>query len=256
MIFRLFHALTDPSSFWREVLRYGFLAKKKTPQDWFIFRHDVAKMCAIRREPHGGPSKELVEEVFPDIYKVESRVKLTRPNAYNLSWEEVVTISHLVCMTSPRTLFEFGTFDGRTTLHLALNAPDDAIVYTIDKGKGEFDFGADTPFFKNIRIGECFLTSPVRNKIQMLTGDSKEFDLTQFKRSVDFVFIDADHSYDGVMHDTEKAFDMIRPGGVIVWHDYLVIGDVTKAIMDICKSKALKNLKGTSLVTWQMPSTS
>lgn len=210
----------------------------------------------MRREPKGGPPKKFVEEIFPDIGKAESRVNLARPNAYNLSWEEVVTISCLVHMLSPRILFEFGTFDGRTTLHLALNAPEDAMIYTIDKERGKFDFGADTPFFKQVEVGECFLSTPVRNKIQMLTGDSRQFDLTQFKRSVDFVFIDADHSYDGVMHDTDKAFDMIRPGGLIVWHDYLMVGDVTKAIVDICKGKALKSLKGTSLVTWQMPSTS
>ncbi|MCX5720880.1 MAG: class I SAM-dependent methyltransferase [Nitrospirae bacterium] len=194
-----------------------------------------------------------MEEIFPDIAKAESRVSLARPNAYNLSWEEVVTISSLVQMLSPKVLFEFGTFDGRTTLHLALNSPEAAMVYTIDKEKGRFDFGADTPFFKEVQVGECFLSTPVESKVKMLMGDSGEFDLAQFKRRVDFVFIDADHSYAGVMHDTEKAFDMIRPGGLVVWHDYLVIGDVTKAIVQICKGKALTSLKGTSLVVWQMP---
>ena len=71
----------------------------------------------------------------------------------------------------------------------------------------------------------------LNQKIVMLTGDSKNFDFSEFDEKVDFIFIDADHSYAGVMNDSEIAFKMIRPGGTIVWHDYLLVGDVTKAII-------------------------
>ena len=37
---------------------------------------------------------------------------------------------------------------------------------------------------------------------------------------VDFVFVDGDHSYDGVLQDSRLALDLVRPGGVIAWHDY------------------------------------
>ena len=38
--------------------------------------------------------------------------------------------------------------------------------------------------------------------------------------SYDLIFIDADHSYEGVRHDTELALPLIAPTGYIVWHDY------------------------------------
>jgi predicted O-methyltransferase YrrM len=37
---------------------------------------------------------------------------------------------------------------------------------------------------------------------------------------VDAAIIDGDHSVDGVLHDTVLAADCLRPGGLIIWHDY------------------------------------
>jgi predicted O-methyltransferase YrrM len=37
---------------------------------------------------------------------------------------------------------------------------------------------------------------------------------------VDVVFIDGDHSCEVVRHDTDLARAIVRPGGVIIWHDY------------------------------------
>src|SRR5436309_244387 len=98
MLTRIFHALTDAEGFWREMFRYGVLAKRKTQQDWFLFRHEVTRECAMRREPPGGPVKKYVKEIFPDIDKAYALVQISRPNAYNLSWEEVVTVSQLIRM--------------------------------------------------------------------------------------------------------------------------------------------------------------
>jgi predicted O-methyltransferase YrrM len=36
----------------------------------------------------------------------------------------------------------------------------------------------------------------------------------------DLIFIDGDHSYDGVKADTELAHKLIKKGGMIAWHDY------------------------------------
>ena len=41
---------------------------------------------------------------------------------------------------------------------------------------------------------------------------------------VDAAFIDADHSASGVERDTDLARACVRPGGIIVWHDYRLEG--------------------------------
>jgi predicted O-methyltransferase YrrM len=36
---------------------------------------------------------------------------------------------------------------------------------------------------------------------------------------MDLVFVDGAHSYEYVKNDTEKGWEMLRPGGIIAWHD-------------------------------------
>jgi len=36
---------------------------------------------------------------------------------------------------------------------------------------------------------------------------------------MDLVFVDGYHSYEYVKNDTEKGWEMLRPGGIIAWHD-------------------------------------
>src|SRR2546428_10219387 len=45
---------------------------------------------------------------------------------------ELFCLGALVRASGPRAIFEIGTFDGTTTLQLALNSPDDAVVWTLD----------------------------------------------------------------------------------------------------------------------------
>lgn len=42
----------------------------------------------------------------------------------------------------------------------------------------------------------------------------------------DAVFIDGDHGRAGVENDTRLAREILRPGGVIIWHDYHNLGTV------------------------------
>lgn len=39
-------------------------------------------------------------------------------------------------------------------------------------------------------------------------------------RQCDAVFIDGDHGRKAVTHDTQLARQVVRPGGIIIWHDY------------------------------------
>jgi len=44
------------------------------------------------------------------------------------------------------------------------------------------------------------------------------------ERPVDFLFIDADHTYEGVRSDYRRYSRLVRPGGLIALHD-IVPGD-------------------------------
>jgi predicted O-methyltransferase YrrM len=56
-------------------------------------------------------------------------------------------------------------------------------------------------------------------KVTFLRGDSAKFDTTPYRESMDLIFVDGAHSYEYVKNDTVKGLEMLRSGGIIVWHD-------------------------------------
>lgn len=126
-----------------------------------------------------------------------------------------------------RTIFEIGTLNGYSALHLALNSPDDSTVYTLD-----LPTGAPRPSLK-VTLSDVahanrgaattrywFSGTEAESKIQTLHGDSATFDFAPWHGKVDLFFIDGAHSYEYVRSDTENALRCVRPGGAIAWHDF------------------------------------
>ena len=59
------------------------------------------------------------------------------------------------------------------------------------------------------------------SRFELLLRARGAFDLrAEDLGSFDAVFIDGDHGLEAVRHDTELARSIVRPGGVILWHDY------------------------------------
>jgi hypothetical protein len=67
--------------------------------------------------------------------------------------------------------------------------------------------------------------------------------------SLDFVFIDGDHSYEGVKIDIENSFSKVKSGGLISGDDYGLIPTVDLAVKEFCNKNNIKiNVK--DLVWW------
>lgn len=52
--------------------------------------------------------------------------------------------------------------------------------------------------------------------LTFIHGDSKE---AEFPEPLDILFIDGDHTYEGVSIDRKRHGAMVKPGGVILYHD-------------------------------------
>ncbi len=62
---------------------------------------------------------------------------------------------------------------------------------------------------------------------RLIKGDSKTSVVSEEAKRYgpyDFMFIDGDHSYDGVCADWHVYSPMVRPGGVVAFHDTMRIG--------------------------------
>lgn len=57
-------------------------------------------------------------------------------------------------------------------------------------------------------------------KVTSYYTDSKQFDFSRHADTIDLYFIDGDHSYEGVFHDTKNIFANKKEDAIVVWHDF------------------------------------
>jgi predicted O-methyltransferase YrrM len=84
--------------------------------------------------------------------------------------------------------------------------------------------------------------------LKTIGQDSGKFDFSSLDKKFDLIFIDGDHSYEGVLNDTVKTFPIRKNSdSIIVWHDYgssteLVRHSVLAAILDGIPREYHRNL--------------
>ena len=74
---------------------------------------------------------------------------------------------------------------------------------------------------------------PVKNIITPIKAFSKDVVDKYEDETIDFIFIDADHEYDGVIQDIKIWYPKVKKGGVIAGHDYTeYFSGVIKAVKE------------------------
>lgn len=129
----------------------------------------------------------------------------------------------LLSVTNSKSLFEFGTWAGKTTRILSYYVEQ---VYTIDIDKESTDLstlseGQIGELLNHNDIGNCCKD---RDNIKQFYGNCYDPEVIKYVRDsigrqVDSCFIDANHSYEYVLANTLQAQAMVKTGGLIMWHD-------------------------------------
>lgn len=155
----------------------------------------------------------------PFAYKGKGFFKSIEPRQNSVEIEELYKT---ICDLSPSGILEIGTARGGTLYLWTQAATDSALIVSVDLPGGEFG-GAyplcRVPFYRSF--------AKPGQKIHLLRKDShdaqtiKEVKGLFDTRSVDFAFIDGDHTYEGVKADFLNYGNLVRPGGVIAFHDIL-----------------------------------
>lgn len=178
----------------------------------------------------------------------------------NLTPYEVMVMSCLIASFKPLRILEIGTFDGNTTLQMAVNATEDSFIHTIDLPPGSSEtkepvLDSDIQFIQDKKKNRRkFEGTKWASKIQQHLGDSTSYDFSSFAKegSLDFIFIDGGHSYPCVKSDTENALKILSQGGVILWHDYTPLyGGVFTYLLELSKELPLTHIEGTNFVIMQ-----
>lgn len=163
-------------------------------------------------------------------------------------------------------LFEFGTCTGKTAYLWSRNVPPNSAIVTITLApsqqheyvKGVKDTEEDTKFALHESAFDEFLYSdtPTADRVQQLYGDSKQFDETPFLDWADLVFVDGSHARSYVESDSVKAMRIVKPGGMVLWHDYAGPGHapgVFAALNALATTIPLRHVDGTTFVMWRRP---
>lgn len=167
-------------------------------------------------------------------------------------------LASVVRAVRPRSVLEFGTFLGLGTLTLALNAPDDCRIVTVDLPDDATMHDehalnqADLELIerRRHRTGEAFLDSRVADRITQIRADSLTWQPSPDLGPFDLVLIDGGHSTSVVRADTENTFRLLAPGGTVLWDDYFhLYPDVVGYLDGIAdEGRSLQTIRGTNLV--------
>ena len=122
-------------------------------------------------------------------------------------------------------IVEVGSFAGRSSAHWAANSRPSVQIYCIDP----FDAVADDFSLAHIQgdgspvrarpSGEL-LTHYMRPWTDRLTVVAESSPLASWHRDADVIFIDGDHTSDGVTRDLEFWTDHLKPEGRLFGHDW------------------------------------
>uniref|UniRef100_Q07IR2 Glycosyl transferase, family 2 n=1 Tax=Rhodopseudomonas palustris (strain BisA53) TaxID=316055 RepID=Q07IR2_RHOP5 len=173
----------------------------------------IQKEVAFSHQVETSRIRELyLGEILPDALKVPVPLGAMNELTGHPNKADMIMVCAIAGAIKAKRIFEFGTHVGRTTYHLTA-VDEEAEVTTLDIGDAAVNEYA--PY-----IGNYFKNTGKDSRIRQIFANSFEFDPAPYRHQFDFVFVDADHSYEAVKNDTLKAFELLRPGGVVMWHDY------------------------------------
>jgi predicted O-methyltransferase YrrM len=133
---------------------------------------------------------------------------------------EITVLLERLRKEPPHTILELGTWRGGTLFLFTRVASDDALLLSVDLPGGDFSVSHHPAV-------EILYRSFARKhqRVELVIGDSHDpATLDQIRkrldeREIDFLLIDADHSYEGVKQDFEVYGPLVREGGLIAFHD-------------------------------------
>ena len=133
---------------------------------------------------------------------------------------EINILLNILRPISPNNILEIGTARGGSLLLWTRIASEDATIISIDLPGGSF--GGGYPLLRKL-VYSNFGKS--EQKIILIRGNSHDSKTLEKVKCIlqgsklDFLFIDGDHSYEGVKKDFEMYSPLVRKGGIIAFHD-------------------------------------
>jgi predicted O-methyltransferase YrrM len=134
--------------------------------------------------------------------------------------DELIRLFEVVSELQAKTVMEIGTYNGGTLFMACRVCDPDATIISVDMSGGKFGHGYVLP--RKFVYRRFTKKSQNLHLLRKDSHDPKTADLVQSllgEVPLDFLFIDGDHTYDGVRADFEMYAPLVRRDGIIAFHD-------------------------------------
>lgn len=119
---------------------------------------------------------------------------------------------------------EIGTWKGKSASLMAVeiaNSGKNIKFDTIDTFKGSEEHQNTVEITNNLLYEICLENlESVKDYVNIIVGDSAHCMQNYANESLDFIFIDGDHSYEGAKRDILACLPKLKPGGIIAGDDF------------------------------------
>jgi cephalosporin hydroxylase len=163
----------------------------------------------VRRVARSTPLRRVTERLcFRTSHLVE--LALSTPFAPLQIPEEITALLGIVARLRPKSVLEVGSSRGGTLYLFTKFVDPSATLMSVDLRI------PDPDLLRSFARG--------RQRVVPFQGDSGAASTLEavrkvFPEPIDYLFLDGDHSYEGVRRDFETYGPLVRPGGVVAFHD-------------------------------------
>jgi len=129
---------------------------------------------------------------------------------------DLLLLKHLAMTRQPCTYFEIGTYRGESLLAVLPHVEHAHSLDLDDQHMNQLRFSPEMQSQMQVLLKN-------KENIDFIKGDSRKVDFQSLNAKCDLIFIDGNHTFEYVKHDTESVLNhLAQESTIIVWHDYAI----------------------------------